>query len=99
MTISSFEQKREVAFSPPKEDETMSFLQEIFADLFGLLTFQHRAILHGQSDHAGFRTFDRTDLPKGAAQCKVTIATIKNAARRCATGNDDAPAPEQQRVT
>jgi hypothetical protein len=87
MTISSFEQKREVAFSPPKEDETMSFLQEIFADLFGLLTFQHRAILHDQSDQAGFQTFDRTDLPKNtAARHKVTIATIKNATRRCATG-------------
>jgi hypothetical protein len=55
MTISSFEQKREVAFSPPKEDETMSFLQEVFVDLFGLLTFQHRAILHDQSDQAGFQ--------------------------------------------
>jgi hypothetical protein len=48
-----------------KEDETMPFLQRIFADLFGLLTFQHSGVphWHDQNDEAYFRTLDPAELP------------------------------------
>jgi hypothetical protein len=53
----------------------MPFLQRIFADLFGLLTFQHSGVphWHDQSDDACRRNLDLADRPKhAAAPCNAT---------------------------
>ena len=53
----------------------MPFLQTIFADLFGLLTFQHSGVphWHDQSNEACPRNFDLADRPKhAAARCDAT---------------------------
>jgi hypothetical protein len=47
----------------------MPFLQRIFADLFGLLTFQHSGVphWHDQNDDVCPRNLDLADRPKHAA--------------------------------
>jgi hypothetical protein len=70
----------------------MPFLQRIFADLFGLLTFQHSGVphWHDQGDEACPRNFALADRPKhAAARCDATrlhqgeISTVSS-------GNEDA---------